>query len=58
MLIYAKEHLVGTGEFGVVISTKDIYFQDIAANLGFTATQEKELKKLRNTSIMVNVIHI
>ncbi|GAU75424.1 GNAT family N-acetyltransferase [Fusibacter sp. 3D3] len=42
MLIYAKEHLTGSGEFGVVISSNDLAFQDIAASLGFTATMDKE----------------
>lgn len=42
MLIYSKEHLAGTGEFGIVISSMDLAFQDIAADLGFIATVDNE----------------
>lgn len=42
MLIYAKEHLASETAFGVVIATTDHAFQDIAADLGFFATTEKE----------------
>ncbi len=42
MLIYSKEHLSSKGEFGVVISTADLAFQDIAADLGYIATVDNE----------------
>ena len=42
ILLYAKDNLSREGQFGVVIGDKDLYFQDIAANLGFIATAEKE----------------
>lgn len=42
MLLYAKEELSQNGEFGVVIADTDIEFQDIAAELGFVASENKE----------------
>ncbi|WP_425448257.1 GNAT family N-acetyltransferase [Dethiothermospora halolimnae] len=42
MLLYAKENLFKDGKFGVVIQDTDLYFQDIAANLGFIPTTNKE----------------
>ncbi len=42
MLLYAKNRLSKNGQFSVVISDKDYGFQDIAADLGFTATEERE----------------
>ena len=42
MLLYAKEALALDGEFGIVIDDADIKFQDIAAELGFVATERKE----------------
>jgi GNAT superfamily N-acetyltransferase len=42
MMLYAKDNLSMDGEFGVVIADTDLKFQDIAANLGFRATEEKE----------------
>ncbi len=42
MLLYAKDNLSKDGEFGVVIADKDLEFQDIAAELGFRATVDKE----------------
>lgn len=42
MLVYAKDNLSKDGKFGVVIADTDLRFQDIAADLGFKATEEKE----------------
>lgn len=42
MLLYSKDKLSKDGEFGVVIQDNDLEFQDIAAELGFYATEEKE----------------
>ncbi len=42
MLLYSLERLSKDKEFGVVIKDTDFLFQDIAARLGFTATEEKE----------------
>lgn len=42
MLIYSKEHLAGDREFGIVISSKDVAFQETALALGFTATEDTE----------------
>ncbi len=42
MLIYAKDNLSKDGKFGIVISDTDLKFQDIAAKLGFIATDRKE----------------
>lgn len=42
ILLYAKDNLSKDGEFGVIIRDSDLEFQDIAAGLGFVATQEKE----------------
>lgn len=42
MLIYSKENLAGDREFGIVISSKDLEFQNIALELGFTATEDTE----------------
>jgi ribosomal protein S18 acetylase RimI-like enzyme len=41
-LQYASENLSKDGEFGVMIADTDLEFQDIAASLGFVATEEKE----------------
>jgi ribosomal protein S18 acetylase RimI-like enzyme len=42
MLLYAKYKLSKDREFGVVITDTDLEFQDIAANLGFRGTEQKE----------------
>lgn len=42
MLLYAKDNLSKNGKFGVKISDTDYDFQDIAAELGFVATEHKE----------------
>lgn len=42
MLLYAQEHLSCETKFGVMISDNDAEFQDIAAKLGFVATENKE----------------
>lgn len=42
MLLYAKDHLGNENQFGVVIADTDRDFQDIAASLGFIATDKKE----------------
>lgn len=42
MLLYAKDNLSKNGEFGVIISDTDYDFQDVAAELGFVATEDKE----------------
>lgn len=42
MLLYAKYNLSKDGKFGIVIADGDKKFQDIAANMGFHATTEKE----------------
>lgn len=42
MLIYSEEHLSKGDSFGVVIPDLDVHFQDIAADLGFVATENKE----------------
>jgi ribosomal protein S18 acetylase RimI-like enzyme len=42
MLIYAKENLSKNGEFGIIITDTDTSFQDVAAELGFRATEGKE----------------
>ncbi len=42
MLLYAKDNLNKDEEFGIVISDSDSKFQDIAGQLGFTATDQKE----------------
>jgi ribosomal protein S18 acetylase RimI-like enzyme len=42
MLLYARENLSKDGKFSVVISDSDKEFQNIAAELGFTATENKE----------------
>jgi GNAT superfamily N-acetyltransferase len=42
ILLYAKDNLSKDGEFGVVIADTDLEFQDIAARLGFVATEQKE----------------
>lgn len=42
MLIYAKSALTLNGDFGVVIADSDLEFQDIAAGLGFVASENKE----------------
>ncbi len=42
ILVYAMDQLSNNGEFGVVIADPDAEFQEIAAQLGFSATGEKE----------------
>ena len=42
ILLYAKDKLSKDGRFGVFIRDADLEFQDIATELGFVATQEKE----------------
>jgi ribosomal protein S18 acetylase RimI-like enzyme len=42
MLLYSKDNLSKDGKFGVVIADTDSDFQDIAAQLGFRATVQKE----------------
>lgn len=42
ILLYAKDNLSKDGKFGVLIKDTDLEFQDIAAGLGFVATQDKE----------------
>jgi len=42
ILLYAKDNLSKDGKFGVVIADTDLKFQDIAVDLGFKATEEKE----------------
>lgn len=42
MLLYAKDNLSKDGEFGIIIADTDLKFQDIAAQLGFRATVDKE----------------
>lgn len=42
MLLYSNENLSKDGDFGVIILDTDLKFQDIAADLGFYATEEKE----------------
>ncbi len=42
ILLYAMDQLSNNGEFGVVIADSDVEFQDIAAQLGFYATTDKE----------------
>lgn len=42
MLLYAKDNISKDGKFGVIIADNDLYFQDIAADLGFVATDDKE----------------
>lgn len=42
MLVYSEDKLTNKGEFGVVISDSDLRFQEVASNLGFYATPEKE----------------
>lgn len=42
MLLYARDNLAKDGNFRVVISDRDLAFQDIAAELGFIATDKKE----------------
>lgn len=42
MLLYSNENLSKDGDFGVIILDSDLKFQDIAADLGFYATEEKE----------------
>ncbi|HWT75118.1 MAG TPA: GNAT family N-acetyltransferase [Mobilitalea sp.] len=42
MLIYSMEKLSNDSNFGIVIRDNDLSFQDIAAQLGFVATEEKE----------------
>lgn len=42
MLLYAKDNLSKEGKFGVVITDTDLEFKDIAAELGFSASVDKE----------------
>lgn len=42
MLLYSKNNLSKNGEFGILIADNDLQFQDIAAGLGFRATEYKE----------------
>jgi hypothetical protein len=42
MLLYAKDNLNKDEKFGIVVSDSDSRFQDIAADLGFVATVQKE----------------
>jgi ribosomal protein S18 acetylase RimI-like enzyme len=42
MLLYAKDNLSKDGKFGVVVADNDLKFQDIAVQLGFRATEQKE----------------
>lgn len=42
MLLYARENLSGQNKFGVLIPDSDHDFQDVAAELGFIATEDKE----------------
>ncbi|HEX2947838.1 MAG TPA: GNAT family N-acetyltransferase [Clostridia bacterium] len=42
MLIYAKENLRGNSSFGIVIRDSDFELQDIAADMGFVGTPDKE----------------
>lgn len=42
ILLYAKDNLSKDGKFGVIIRDTDLEFQDIASELGFVATQERE----------------
>ncbi len=42
MVIYSKQNLRGEDKFGIVIPDSDLLFQDIAAELGFIATPDKE----------------
>jgi GNAT superfamily N-acetyltransferase len=42
ILLYAKDNLSKDGKFGVMIADTDSVFQDIAASLGFIATERKE----------------
>jgi GNAT superfamily N-acetyltransferase len=42
LLLYGKDNLSKDGEFGVIIADTDFEFQDIAASLGFIATDHKE----------------
>ncbi len=42
MLLYSMEKLSKDKEFGIIIADTDLLFQDIAAQLGYVATEEKE----------------
>lgn len=42
MLLYSQKNLSKDNEFGIVISDDDFDFQEIAAGLGFIATENKE----------------
>jgi GNAT superfamily N-acetyltransferase len=42
MLLYARDNLCKDGQFGVTIADTDVEFQDIAEELGFYATTDKE----------------
>jgi len=42
MLIYSKDAFRKDGKYRALIDDKDVYFQDIAAKMGFAATDERE----------------
>lgn len=42
MLIYASENLSKDENFGIVIADRDLFFQEVAAKLGYVAKEEKE----------------
>lgn len=42
MLLYSMEKLSKDKEFGIIIADTDLLFQDIAAQLGYVATEDKE----------------
>lgn len=42
ILLYAKDNLCKDGKFGVIIADTDLEFQNIAARLGFVATDQKD----------------
>lgn len=42
LLLYAKDNLANEGKSTVVISDQDLYFQSVAADLGYIATPNRE----------------
>ena len=42
MLLYAKEHLEKDGKFGIIVMDDDHPFEDIATELGFVGTDQKQ----------------
>ena len=42
MLVYAKDAFSKDGKYRALIHDKDIYFQNVAAEMGFVATDERE----------------